>query len=577
MKDLKNLLGKLPDTLEASYDTIYHQMMRGKESGRIAGNAIRWLLCSKRQLQSSELIAAAVLTNRDETDTTDEDPEEYEEDDILQFCSNLVVLDQSLGVFRLAHLSVREYFEKKEGYEQWSIQNMAFGTCLDILASKSTSDSALLAGFGSYAIFFWPFHCSDFGPKGPAGAHRDNLLELLLRGCVGSQFFESFEKWASGVRNLLLAQDDYYSKQLQKEGSRKLLASTIGPYHPVFLASTFGFIWILEVLFEDAGFDPGLKNEQEDSGISLGATFGHLSVVEAFLDRGIDVDFKGESLRTPLNRAVVYKHTELAKFLIAKGADVTFRAASTPGVKAYSPLHEAAWVGHCQIIPLLLKKGADVNALSRDASTPLMLAAHNAFIDVVKILLQGGADTTLRDKYGRTAIQLGLFDYSGFIPLRNGRYNSSLTLRTDRVELMKFLLDEGFDVNIVEDGNNTFDCALKQGLRHTLEVLVKKEAQPHLRVWSTESPEVTRWKDESWFPQLLEIISKHNFSVSTFLNSGIPFTVRASREQHIEVIEDTPQVPYVSLQVPDDTILATKVTFKTDSHDQGMLSYFLLS
>jgi ankyrin repeat protein len=100
------------------------------------------------------------------------------------------------------------------------------------------------------------------------------------------------------------------------------------------LASTFGFIWILEVLFEDAGFDLGLKNEQEDSGISLGATFGHLSVAEAFLDRGIDVDFKGESLRIPLNRAVVYKYTELAKFLIAKGADVNFPAASTPGVKS---------------------------------------------------------------------------------------------------------------------------------------------------------------------------------------------------------------------------------------------------
>ena len=116
-----------------------------------------------------------------------------------------------------------------------------------------------------------------------------------------------------------------------------------------------------------------------------------------------------------------------------------------------------------------------MNALSRDASTPLTLAAYNGFIDVVKILLQGGADVTLRDKYGRTAIQLGLFDYSGFIPLCNDRYDNSLTLRTDRVELMKFLLDEGFDVSVVEDGNNTFDCALKQGLRHTLEVLSRKK------------------------------------------------------------------------------------------------------
>lgn len=84
------------------------------ETRTIAQNTIRWLLCSKQQLQSSELIAA-VYMSLDRELLDDEDYDFITADGLLDFCCNLVVLDKSLDTFRMGHLSVREYFEKVTG------------------------------------------------------------------------------------------------------------------------------------------------------------------------------------------------------------------------------------------------------------------------------------------------------------------------------------------------------------------------------------------------------------------------------------------------------------------------------
>jgi hypothetical protein len=101
--------------LEASYDVVYEQIKELPDETRtIAQNTIRWLLCSKQQLQSSELIAA-VYMSLDRELLDDEDYDFITADGLLDFCCNLVVLDKSLDTFRMAHLSVREYFEKVTG------------------------------------------------------------------------------------------------------------------------------------------------------------------------------------------------------------------------------------------------------------------------------------------------------------------------------------------------------------------------------------------------------------------------------------------------------------------------------
>ena len=70
----------------------------------------------------------------------------------------------------------------------------------------------------------------------------------------------------------------------------------------------------------------------------------------------------------------------------------------------WTPLHYAATKGHLQIIDLLLEHHAYIDAESPNGTTPLMMAAHYGTPEAVKLLLDRGADPTLKNQLGLTAI-----------------------------------------------------------------------------------------------------------------------------------------------------------------------------
>ena len=70
----------------------------------------------------------------------------------------------------------------------------------------------------------------------------------------------------------------------------------------------------------------------------------------------------------------------------------------------WTPLHYAATNGHLEIINLLLEKHAYIDAESPNGTTPLMMAAHYGSAAGVKLLLEAGADVSLKNQLGMTAI-----------------------------------------------------------------------------------------------------------------------------------------------------------------------------
>ncbi|XP_005531048.2 PREDICTED: ankyrin repeat domain-containing protein 16 isoform X1 [Pseudopodoces humilis] len=64
------------------------------------------------------------------------------------------------------------------------------------------------------------------------------------------------------------------------------------------------------------------------------------------------------------------------------------------------PIHEAASMGHQECVSFLLERGASVDCLKKGDWTPLMMACTRKNLEVIKTLVEHGANPLLRNKDG---------------------------------------------------------------------------------------------------------------------------------------------------------------------------------
>lgn len=152
------------------------------------------------------------------------------------------------------------------------------------------------------------------------------------------------------------------------------------------------------------GFDPNTPNERGDKGLLLALQLESDRVFFALLQSPqVDVNAHNARGETPLMLAAIKGNLPAVQALLARGADV-----NQPG---WAPLHYAAsgdTPQHAQIVKLLLEHSAYIDAASPNGSTPLMLAARYGSETIVQLLLQEGADPTLKNQLGLTARDFAL-------------------------------------------------------------------------------------------------------------------------------------------------------------------------
>jgi uncharacterized protein len=72
----------------------------------------------------------------------------------------------------------------------------------------------------------------------------------------------------------------------------------------------------------------------------------------------------------------------------------------------WAPIHYAATNGHLEITQFLMANGAQINALSPSETTPLMMSIGSGNDQLIKYLLDNGADLRMRNHEGYTAIDV---------------------------------------------------------------------------------------------------------------------------------------------------------------------------
>jgi ankyrin repeat protein len=160
---------------------------------------------------------------------------------------------------------------------------------------------------------------------------------------------------------------------------------------------------------------------------------------------------------TPLHYAALCGLHTVVKFLaIEHSRDVH----SQGGNDESTPLHLASEKGHVEVVRILVEHGADTTVQDNHGSTPLHRASWPSFtnIDLVRFLIMHGADVMAQNKFGSTPlhgasssgnVDVARFlvehgadataqDKDGWTPLHHASFNGS-------VGLARFLVEHGAD------------------------------------------------------------------------------------------------------------------------------------
>jgi ankyrin repeat protein len=143
------------------------------------------------------------------------------------------------------------------------------------------------------------------------------------------------------------------------------------------------------------GFDPNTRDPKGEVGLAVALHNASGKAFAALLaSRTVNVEARNAADESPLMLAALKGNVEAVKALIARNADVN--------KTGWAPLHYAASAGSAQHTQI--ENHAYIDATSPNGTTPLMMAAHYGSTASVQLLLDEGADPTLRNQLGLTAV-----------------------------------------------------------------------------------------------------------------------------------------------------------------------------
>jgi len=182
-------------------------------------------------------------------------------------------------------------------------------------------------------------------------------------------------------------------KQLLADGAKVNARNELGET-AAYVAARKGNLPILRVL-RDAGANVLARGEAGETALCCAAFEGYSAVVMELLAAGADPNDRAGPVRaTPIHAAAMGNQADAALQLLAAGARIDVRDSHL-----YTPLMCAASRGSAEAARVLLARGP-----GNDENEALLIAADEGYLDLVKLLITGGADPTYRSKYGKTAL-----------------------------------------------------------------------------------------------------------------------------------------------------------------------------
>lgn len=156
----------------------------GATERRFAGRAIQWVMCSYKPLTTDELPPA--IWQDEYKNTLSPVDVDFDEDTVLEYCHNILVVDSIRKVWVPSHLSVTEYFEKFF-WSQKAANCLVSSVCLLLLNNDRTHEQDVEKQSRKQAASSDSLGEKDFTSLRFYASHH---WMRHVRNCLGPRLFE---------------------------------------------------------------------------------------------------------------------------------------------------------------------------------------------------------------------------------------------------------------------------------------------------------------------------------------------------------------------------------------------------
>ena len=214
----------------------------------------------------------------------------------------------------------------------------------------------------------------------------------------------------------------------------------------------------------------------------------YLEIVKVLVENGADLDIQDNEGKTALIWAVKKEYLEeghfeeeyflkiekeyleIVKLLVENGADLDIQDNEGKTALIWAVKKE-----YFKIVKLLVENRADLDIQDNEGKTALIWASIKENFKIVKLLVENGADLDIQDNEGKTALIWAVKkEY-----LEEGHFEEEYFLKIEKeyLEIVKLLVENGADLDIQDnEGKTALIWAVKKEYFKIVKLLVENRA-----------------------------------------------------------------------------------------------------
>ena len=277
----------------------------------------------------------------------------------------------------------------------------------------------------------WSLQCAPPRSGLPLGAaevelFEDDVAQLMAIFCKrgDSEIVKALVELRGADVNMILPQCVFADALEEQEGNNVYEQSP-----PLVIAATRGWLTLAKYLIEkSANVNQGDLIDLSLTPVLCAARRGDVPMIKLLHAHGALLNPQPACITTPLHEAVWHGQNLLIDYLCGQGTNVDLEATAPPRragwesnidpktseSKMYTALHYALVqdrfsTEHTEaVVESLLRAGANINAVTGTDMTALHFAARDGKLSVLRLLIEKGADQSIRNTEGLTPFELAV-------------------------------------------------------------------------------------------------------------------------------------------------------------------------